>query len=55
MAQKSTGMVDPAIFTSLQAKIDDDIEIRDQVREILKSLEKHGESQSDLGSPTRLN
>ncbi|MCJ1329163.1 gamma-tubulin [Thelotrema lepadinum] len=44
MAQKSTGMVDPAIFTSLQAKIDDDIEIRDQVREILKSLEKHGRS-----------
>ena len=41
MAQSCAGMVDPAIFTSLQAKIDEDIEIRDQLKVILQTLEKN--------------
>ena len=40
MSQTSTGLVNPAIFESLQAKIDEDIEFREQVRQLLQTLEK---------------
>ncbi|KAF2835355.1 putative Translin-1 [Patellaria atrata CBS 101060] len=39
-----TGMIDPAIFEQLQDIIDQDTEIRDELREILKTLEKQGRS-----------
>jgi len=35
-------MVDPAIFEQLQAKIDEDIVVREQLRKILQDLEKQG-------------
>lgn len=38
--QNAVGMVDAAVFESLQAKIDDDIAIRDQIRDIVQTLEK---------------
>jgi len=38
----STGMVDPKIFENLQIKIDEDAEVRDQIRAILQTLERQG-------------
>ena len=38
----STGMVDPRIFEDLQAKIDEDADIRDQIKAILQILERQG-------------
>jgi len=38
----NTGMVDPKIFENLQTKIDEDAEIRDQIRTILQTLERQG-------------
>lgn len=38
----SVGMVDPAIFEHLQAKIDEDSSVREEVRNILHVLEKQG-------------
>ena len=38
------GMVDPAIFEDLQAKIDEDTQVRDELRNILQTLEKQGEN-----------
>ena len=38
----STGMVDPKIFENLQTKIDEDAEVRDQIRAILQTLERQG-------------
>jgi len=38
----STGMVDPKIFESLQTRIDEDAEVRDQIRAILQTLERQG-------------
>lgn len=35
-------MIDPKIFESLQSKIDDDAETRDQIRAILQVLERQG-------------
>ena len=40
MAQNTEGMIDPSIFESLQTKIDEDIEIREQIRNSLQKLEK---------------
>ncbi|KAG9248612.1 Translin [Calycina marina] len=37
-------MVDPKIFESLQAKIDEDQHVRDDIRTILQSLERQGRS-----------
>ena len=42
MDQSSFGMVDPSIFENLQSKIDEDIEVREQLRGILQTLEKQG-------------
>ncbi len=42
MAAQDTGMVDPAIFEQLQAKIDADVVVREQLRDILQQLEKQG-------------
>ncbi|OCL06060.1 Translin [Glonium stellatum] len=38
------GMVDPAIFEDLQARVDEDISVRDELREIIQTLEKQGKS-----------
>lgn len=35
-------MVDPAIFEHLQAKIDEDSTVREELRKILQTLEKQG-------------
>ena len=35
-------MVDPAIFEHLQAKIDEDSAVREELRKILQTLEKQG-------------
>lgn len=39
---KDPGMVDPQIFEHLQAKIDEDAQVRDQIRAILQTLERQG-------------
>lgn len=36
------GMVDPAIFEQLQANIDDDAHVREELRSILQKLERQG-------------
>jgi hypothetical protein len=36
----NTGMVDPKIFEDLQTKIDEDAEVRDQIKAILQTLER---------------
>jgi hypothetical protein len=38
----SSGMVDPRIFEHLQTKIDEDAEVRDQIRAIIQTLERQG-------------
>ncbi|KAN0112730.1 Translin [Hyaloscypha variabilis] len=38
----SSGMVDPRIFEHLQTKIDEDAEVRDQIRAITQTLERQG-------------
>ncbi|KAI4219955.1 MAG: hypothetical protein L6R36_007964 [Xanthoria steineri] len=38
----SRGMIDPAIFEQLQANIDDDSQLRDEVRNILQKRERQG-------------
>lgn len=35
-------MIDPAIFEQLQANIDDDSQLRDEVRNILQKRERQG-------------
>ena len=39
------GMGNTAIFEDLQKKIDEDVQVRDQLREILQVLDRQGESQ----------
>lgn len=38
------GMVNPAIFEDLQARVDEDSSVRDELREIIQTLEKQGRS-----------
>lgn len=38
------GMVNPAIFEDLQARVDEDSNVRDELREIIQTLEKQGRS-----------
>jgi tRNA(Phe) wybutosine-synthesizing methylase Tyw3 len=40
--QISAGMVNPAIFEHLQAKIDEDSSVREELRNLLQTLEKQG-------------
>ena len=40
------GMVNPAIFENLQTKIDEDAQIREELRNILTVLEKQGRLES---------
>ncbi|MCJ1255209.1 hypothetical protein MMC24_003025 [Lignoscripta atroalba] len=42
------GMVDPAIFEDLQAKIDEDTQVRDELRNILQTLEKQGRATQSI-------
>lgn len=41
-ASNTTGMVDPKIFEHLQSKIDEDAQVRDEIRAILQTLERQG-------------
>ncbi|KAK0664138.1 Translin-1 [Lasiodiplodia hormozganensis] len=38
------GMVDPAIFEQLQERVDQDSNVREELRDIIQTLEKHGRS-----------
>lgn len=38
----NSGIIDPKIFENLQTKIDEDAEVRDQIRTILQTLERQG-------------
>jgi len=38
----SSGMVDPRIFEDLQTKIDEDADVRDQIKAVLQTLERQG-------------
>ncbi|KAL8864808.1 MAG: hypothetical protein Q9174_007212, partial [Haloplaca sp. 1 TL-2023] len=42
MSNTAPGMVDPAIFEQLQANIDSDSQIREELRNILQKLERQG-------------
>ncbi|RDW62831.1 hypothetical protein BP5796_11133 [Coleophoma crateriformis] len=43
-----TGMVDPRIFEDLQTKIDEDAEVREQIKVILTALERQGRSTQSI-------
>ncbi|KAF4543928.1 Recombination hotspot-binding protein [Lasiodiplodia theobromae] len=45
MAERQ-GMVDPAIFEQLQERVDQDSNVREELRDIIQTLEKHGTSNS---------
>lgn len=47
MANPSS-MIDLKVFENLQGKIDDDAEIRDQIRAILQTLERQGRTAQSL-------
>ncbi|KAI4192586.1 MAG: hypothetical protein LQ350_008616 [Teloschistes chrysophthalmus] len=51
-ASESTtpGMVDPAIFEQLQANIDSDAQVREELRNILQRLERQGRNTQSLNS-----
>lgn len=51
MLESIPGMVDPAIFEDLQAKIDEDTAFRDEIKDIVQTLEKQGNICSK--SPTK--
>lgn len=42
----SHALVDPAVFQSLQAKIDEDASVREELKNILQNLEKQGRSET---------
>lgn len=44
----SSGMVDPRIFEDLQTKIDEDAEVRDQIRVITQTLERQGRNAQSI-------
>jgi hypothetical protein len=44
----ATGMVDTRIFEDLQTKIDEDAEVRDQIRAILQTLERQGRTTQSI-------
>lgn len=46
MASASFGMINPAIFEHLQFKIDEDAQVREELRNKLQGLEKQGRSLS---------
>jgi hypothetical protein len=43
-----SGMIDPKIFESLQSKIDDDADTREQIRAILQVLERQGRTAQSI-------
>lgn len=45
------GMVNPAIFTHLQSKIDEDAAVREELRDIVQTLEKQGRLPSPRAVP----
>lgn len=47
----SSGMVNPAIFDHLQAKIDEDAQAREELRKFLQDLEKQGNVDAKLSEP----
>ncbi|KAI9730874.1 MAG: hypothetical protein M1834_005592 [Cirrosporium novae-zelandiae] len=46
-------MVDPAIFDELQAKMDEDSQVRDELKDILQTLQRQGSSLVQLHLPDR--
>ena len=42
MDRPSQGLIDPEIFKHLQSKIDEDIKVREELKDILQDLEKQG-------------
>jgi hypothetical protein len=49
MAGSNTvGMVDPQIFEDLQAKIDEDTQVKEQLRTILQILERQGRTAQSI-------
>ncbi|MCJ1239467.1 hypothetical protein MMC14_007463 [Varicellaria rhodocarpa] len=45
---EASGMVNPSVFEDLQAKIDEDTQIKEELRAILTVLEKQGQSITEL-------
>lgn len=48
MAERQQGMVDPAIFEQLQERVDQDSSVREELREIIQTLEKQGRSAQSI-------
>jgi hypothetical protein len=44
----AAGMVDTRIFEDLQTKIDEDTEVKDQIRAILQTLERQGRTTQSI-------
>ncbi|KAK7612152.1 putative Translin-1 [Phyllosticta paracitricarpa] len=48
MATERSGIVDPAIFEQLQERVDQDSAVREELRDIVQTLEKHGRSAQSI-------
>ncbi|KAI9697759.1 MAG: hypothetical protein M1836_004435 [Candelina mexicana] len=46
--QKTSGMVDPAVFEHLQTKIDEDAKVREEIKDILQTLERQGRNAQSI-------
>lgn len=44
----ASGMVDPRIFEQLQTRIDEDAEVREQIRAITQTLERQGRNAQSI-------
>jgi hypothetical protein len=44
----AAGMVDPQIFEDIQAKIDEDAQVKEQIRAILQILERQGRTAQSI-------
>lgn len=40
----SQGMVSPAVFEHLQAKLDEDAQVREEIRTMVQSMERQGKA-----------
>jgi hypothetical protein len=50
----SLGMVSPAIFEQLQTKLDEDSQVREELRNLVQSMEKQGTSFASILRPGNL-
>jgi hypothetical protein len=52
-AVPSSSMIDTSIFEQLQLKIDEDVQVRENIRNAVQALEKQGTTLQDLAKNIR--